>query len=97
MNKTAIIGIVIAIIVAGIVGIYTVSNTQDDSSVEAGIGLSDKAEVTIEEDTKEVLPGSEESIGLGDKAEGIAEEPEEEPPNSVEVTVKEGFGVGDNP
>ncbi len=98
MNKTAIIGIGIAIVIAGIVGIYAVSTTQDDSSAEAGIGLGDDVKVTTEqEDIKEGQPASEEPIGIGDKAVGTTEEPEEEPPDRVDVFVKEKIGMGDKP
>jgi len=95
VNKTAIIGIAIAIVIAGIVGIYAVS-TQDDSSSEAGVGLGDDAKATIkQEDTKEGQPSPEEPIGIRDKAVGTTEEPDEEPPDRVEVIVREGFGMGD--
>jgi len=99
VNKTAIIGIGIAIIIAGIVGIYAVSTNQDDSSAkEAGIGLGDDVKVTTEqEDIKEGQPASEEPIGIGDKAVGTTEEPEEEPPDRVDVFVKEKIGMGDKP
>ena len=96
MNKTAIIGIGIAIIVAGIVGIYAVSNTLDDSPAEAGIGLGEEVDVTIEqEDIKEEPQPTDTSLGLGDSAVATIEEPEEEPPDSVEVIVREEFGLGD--
>ena len=73
MKKTAIIGIGIAIVIAGIVGIYAVSTTQDGGSAkDSEMGLGDEASVTTQE------PGDKEKLGLGDKAVGTAENPEEE-------------------
>jgi len=73
VKKTAIIGIGIAIVIAGIVGIYAVSTPQEgESDKDSGVGLGDKASVTVEN------PESEEKIGLGDKAVGTAENPEDE-------------------
>ena len=73
MKKTAIIGIGIAIVIAGIVGIYAVSTTQDEGTAnDSEIGLGDEASVTIQE------PGEKEKIGLGDKAVATVENPEDE-------------------
>ena len=48
MKKTAIIGIGIAIVIAGIVGIYAVSTTQEGESAKAGGGV--QAEIDQAED-----------------------------------------------
>jgi len=79
VKKTAIIGIVIAIVIAGIVGIFAVSTLEGQSAKEPGIGLGDEASVTIQG------PGDKEELGLGDKAEATVEEPEDE----------EELGLGD--
>jgi len=92
VKKTAIIGIGIVIIVAGIVGIYAVSITQEGTSAtESGIGLGDEAGVTIQEpeDTEEVP--FEEPLGLGDKATATVENPEDE----EEEQAEEPLGLGD--
>ncbi len=70
MKKTAIIGIGIAIVIAGIVGIYAVSTTQEGGTAsDSEVGLGDDASVTIQE------PKDEDKIGLGDKAVATAENP----------------------
>ena len=80
MKKTAIIGIGIAIVIAGIVGIYAVSTPQEGGTAkDSEVGLGDEASVTTQE------PEDEEKLGLGDKAEGTAENPEDE----------EKLGLGD--
>ena len=90
MKKTAIIGIGIAIIVAGIVGIYAVSITQEGTSAtESEIGLGDEAGVTIQEPEDEVP--AEEPLGLGDKAAATVENPEDE----EEEQAEEPLGLGD--
>ncbi len=99
MKKTAIIGIGIAIVIAGIVGIYAASTTQEGGTAkDSGIGLGDKASVTVEE------PESKEKFGLGDKASGTAENPEDEEKLGLgdkagatveEPESKEKFGLGD--
>jgi len=91
MKKAAIIGIGIAIVIAGVAGIYAISVSQDDTPAEeASIGLKDEAEATIEE------PPQESPIGLKDEAEATIEEPEEElPPDHVEATVEDKFGFSD--
>ena len=97
VKKTAIIGIGIAIIVAGIVGIYAVSITQEGTSAEeAGIGIGEEVDVTIEEELKDAAT-EESKIGLKDQAVATAEDPEEEPPDKVEIKVEEGLGMGDPP
>ncbi len=72
MKKTAIIGIGIAIVIAGIVGIYAVSTQDGGSAKDSGIGLGDEASVTVEQ------PGIKEKMGLKDEAVGTAENPEDE-------------------
>jgi len=81
VKKTAIIGIGIAIVIAGIVGIYAVSTggTAENPEDEEKVGLGDKAGGTVENQE------DKEKIGLGDKAEGTAENPED----------KEKIGLGD--
>jgi len=91
MKKTAIIGIGIAIVIAGIVGIYAASTTQGgESAKESELGLSDEAIATVQEPKeKEMLalkdkasatvenPEDEEMLGLEDKAEATVEEPKD--------------------
>ncbi len=80
VKKTAIIGIGIAIVIAGIVGIYAVSTTQEGGTADdSEVGLGDEASVTIQE------PEEGEKIGLGDKAGATVEEPKDE----------EKIGLGD--
>jgi len=43
----------------------------------------------------EEIPTEEVEIGLKDEAEVTIEEPEDEPPESVEIFVEEGLGLGD--
>jgi len=69
MKKTAIIGIGIAIVIAGIVGIYAVSTLEGGTSNDSKIGLGDEASVTIQD------PEEEEKVGLGDKASATVENP----------------------
>ena len=96
VKKTAIIGIGIAIIVAGIVGIYAVSITQEGPSAEeVGIGIGEEVDVTIEEEELKEAPTEESKIDVKDEAVATVEEPEEEPPDEVEIKVKEGLGMGD--
>jgi len=105
VKKTAIIGIVIAIIVAGIVGIYAVSITQEGTSAtESEIGLGDEAGVTIQEPEDTEEEQAEEPLGLGDKATATVENPEEEEKlglgDKAEATVEEleeeeKLGLGD--
>ena len=92
MKKTAIIGIGIAIIVAGIIGIYAVSTTQEgESANEAVIGIGDEADVTIKESIEEAQPPFEEPIGLEDKAAATTEELED----ADEVPAKDPIGIQD--
>ena len=94
VNKAAIIGIGIAIIVVAI-GVYAVTSTQDGTSAdETAIGIGDTAGVKIGEGPEEV-PTKEVEIGLKDEAEVTIEEPEDEPPDKVEIFVEEGLGLGD--
>ncbi len=72
MKKTAIIGIGIAIVIAGIVGIYAASTQEGGLANDSGLGLGDEASVTVEQ------PKDEEKLGLKDKAVGTAENPEDE-------------------
>ena len=96
MKKTAIIGIGIAIVIAGIVGIYAVSIPQEGPSAEEGsIGIGEEVDVTIEEEKLKDVPTEESKIGLKDEAVATAEDPEEEPPEAVEINVEEGLGLGD--
>jgi len=98
VKKTAIIGIGIAIVIAGIVGIYAVSIPQEGPSAEEGsIGIGEKVDVTIEEEELKDAPTEESKVDLSDEAVATAEEPEEEPPDEVEIKVKEGLGMGDPP
>lgn len=96
MKKTAIIGIGIAIVIAGIVGIYAVSIPQEGPSAEEGsLGIGEEVEITIEEEELKDVSTEESQIGLKDEAVATVEEPEEEPPEAVEINVEEGLGLGD--
>ena len=79
VKKTAIIGIGIAIIVAGVIGIYAVSNIEESPSAgDSAIGLSDDAGVTIQEpeDTEGKI-SVERDITIKDEASATAEDPED--------------------
>jgi len=94
MNKSAIIGIGIGIIVAAIAGVYAVSIISDDApSGDASVGLEDQVEATKQEEKPAEVPVDEPKIGIQDSAEGTIEEPEEDPIDSVEATVVEKIGV----
>ena len=71
MKKTVIIGIVIAIIIA-VGGVYAISITSDNTSTdEEGIGLTEEVEVTVEEEQPPSEASPEESgVGMEDLAEG---------------------------
>ena len=85
MKKTAIIGIAIAIIVAGGLGIYAVSNTQEGpSGGESSVEFGDEATATVIEDL-----GQEESLGFEDEAASTVEE------DSGEKT-DDSFGFGES-
>jgi len=97
MKKTAIIGIGIAIVIAGIVGIYAVSTQEGGIAKDSGIGLGDEASVTVQE------PGNKEKLGLGDEASATVENPEGEElglgdkagATAEEPGNKEKLGLGD--
>ena len=95
MNKAAIIGIGIAIIV-GIIGIAAFTMTQEEvPTEEAELGIGDEVGVTIgEEKGTEEIPSEEAELGLTDEAKVEVEEPEEEP-EELEIKVEEKFGLGD--
>ncbi len=94
MNKSAIIGIGIAIIVAAVAGVYAVSTISDETpSGDSSIGLKDEVEGTTQEEKTAEIAEDEPKIGIKDSAEGTTEEPEEEPIDSVEATVVEKIGV----
>jgi len=91
MKKSAIIGIVIAIIVAGGLVIYAVSNTEGPSGDEASMEFEDEATATVKED----LGAERDEFGFEDEATASVEEDsgEEEDESlgfreSVEVTVE---------
>jgi len=85
MKKTAIIGIAIAIIVAGGLGIYAVSNTQEEPlGSESSVEFGDEATATVIEDLSE-----EESLGFEDEAATTVEEDSDEEPG-------ESMGFGDS-
>lgn len=52
MKKGAIIGIGIAIVIAAIIGTYAVSSQGIDENKEAGIGIGEDMEATIEQPEK---------------------------------------------
>jgi len=92
VNKGAIIGIGIAIVVAGIVGIYAFSIENDANEIPK-IGFEDSASIIVEEESS-ANPVEKEAVGFEDSATGEAEEPEK-PLESVNVTVSEKFGFSD--
>ena len=49
MNKGAIIGIAVAVIVAGIVGIYAVTSDSNDAIKTPTVGIDDSAKAVVEE------------------------------------------------
>lgn len=97
MNKVAIIGIGIGVIIAAIAGIYAISTTDEGPTEEAEVGFQDTVETTVEEVKTPTEQQAEEEPGVGfeDSAVATVEEPEEEPQDEVEVTVEEDFGMGD--
>ena len=91
MKKGAIIGIAIAIIVAGGLGIYAVSNTEGPSGDEVSVEFDEEVTATVKED----LGAEREEFGFEDEATVSVEEDsgEEEGESlgfgeSVEVTVE---------
>jgi len=97
MKKTAIIGIVIAIIVAGGLGIYAVSNTEGPLGDEVTVGFDEEATVTVEEDLGE----QSDEFGFGDEASTTVEEDsgeEDEAGASVDEDSdqKDSVGFGDS-
>ena len=71
MKKGAIIGIAIAIIVAGGVGIYAVFNTEGPLGDESSMEFNDEATATVEPDFGE--EGADE-FGFEDEATATVEE-----------------------
>ena len=92
MNKGAKIGIVIAIIVAGIAGIYAVTSDSDENKTPT-VGLDDSATAIVVDEVSET-PGQEEKIGFSDFAIGEVEEPVEST-DVFNVTVQERLGIKD--
>jgi len=70
MKKAAIIGIAIAIIVAGGLGIYAVSNTEGPVGDEALVEFEEEATATVAED----LGTEGDEFGFGEEATGSVEE-----------------------
>ena len=70
MKKAAIIGIVIAIIIAGGIGIYAVSNTERPLGEETSVDFEEEATVTVEEDLGE----QSDEFGFKDEASASVEE-----------------------
>lgn len=96
MNKVAIIGIGIGVIIAAIAGIYAISIPDETPTEEAEVGFQDTVETTVEEvKTPTEQQAEEPGVGFEDSAVATVEEPEEEPQDEVEVTVEEDFGMGD--
>jgi len=96
VKKAAIIGIVIAIVVAGIAGTYAVTSLQNETSKNQEIGLDDSATVEIVEEDIEAPVQEEEGVGFKDSAEAEIEEPDE-PLDVHNVTVQDRFGLSDPP
>jgi len=97
VKKAAIIGIVIAIVVAGIAGTYAVTSLQNETSKTPEISLDDSATVEIvEEEASEAPVQEEEGVGFKDSAEAEIEEPDE-PIDVHNVTVQDRFGFSDPP
>jgi len=82
MKKGEIIGIAIAIIAAGGIGIYAVSNSQEEPLAdESSLGLDDEATATVEQDFGE--EEGENVLGFQDEATATVELP---------ATVEEDLG-----
>ena len=94
MKKTALIGIVIAIVIVGIAGTYAVSLTSNEIPKTPKIGFEDSAEVTIDEGGPEEAPMEEEGIGFEDSAEGTIDNPTGTN-DTLEITVEEIIGFSD--
>ena len=94
MNKGAIIGIGIAIIVVAIAGIYAVTNNLVGSPETPQIGIEDSATGKIVEPEETELPVEEEGVGFEDTAEGQIDEPTNAT-DSHDITVYEEFGFSD--
>lgn len=83
MKKGAIIGIAIAIIIAGGLGIYAVSNPQEGPLAnESSIGLDDEATATVQPDFG--IGEGENVLGLEDRATATVEPPATEEEDSDE-------------
>ena len=85
MKKGAIIGIAIAIIVAGGLGIYAVSNTEGPLGDESSMEFNDEATATVEPDFGE--EEGENVLGFQDEATATVE-----PPATVEEDLDEEEG-----
>ena len=84
MKKAAIIAIAIAIIIAGGLGIFAVSNTEELPGDEATVSFEDKASATVEEN----LGAEGDEFGFEDEASATVEEDSGEKGDS--------FGFGDS-
>ena len=71
MKKSAIIGIVIAIIVAGGLVIYSVSNTEGPSGDEVSVEFDEEVTATVKED----LGAERDEFGFEDRATATVENP----------------------
>jgi len=70
MKKSAIIGIAIAIIIAGGLWIYAVSNTEEPLGDEVTMGIEEEVTATVEED----LGAEGDEFGFGEEATATVEE-----------------------
>jgi len=85
MKKAGIIGIAIAIIVAGGLGIYAISTTEEPLGDEVTMEFEEEVTVTVEEDLAE----ESDEFGFGEEANVSVEEDSGEENN-------ENFGFGES-
>jgi len=91
MKKAGIIGIAIAIIVAGGLGIYAVSNTEGPLGEETSVEFDEEVTVTVEEDLGE----QSDEFGFKDEASASVEEDSGEE-DEAGVSVEEDSGQKDS-
>ena len=88
MNKGLAIGVVIGVAIAAIAGAYAFFGIQLDESPggSTGVGLEDKADVTVQppSEAEESSEGDEEKLGIKDVANVTVDEPQ-----SISVSAEE--------
>ena len=91
MNKGLAIGVAIGVAIAAIAGAYAFFGIQLDESPggSTGVGLGDKADVTVQtpSEVEDSSEGEEEKLGIKDLAEVEVDEPEK-----ISVSASESIG-----